>query len=90
MSDLRFDGPPPPRRVTPKGHHDAVAKQLRAKPRQWAIIGTYAHGGSSSAVAHQVRRGLIPSYNPAGTFEAQARNVDGEARVYARYVGEDR
>jgi hypothetical protein len=88
MSTLRFEGPPPVRNTSPRGHHVEAAKQLEERPGEWAIVGKYAHSGSASAVARQVRSGLIPAYAPGGTFEAQARTVDGEARVYARFVGE--
>lgn len=88
MSTLRFEGPPPAAYGTPKGHHTDAARELRERPGEWAVIGTYAHSGSASAVALQVRKGAIPAYEPAGTFEAKARTVDREARVYARFVGE--
>jgi hypothetical protein len=88
MSELRFEGPPPVRTASLKGRHIAAAKQLEERPGEWGIVGVYAHSGSASAVARQVRAGLIPAYAPPGTFEAKARTVNGEARVYARYVGD--
>jgi hypothetical protein len=88
MSTLKFESPPPSRSASPKGHHIEVAKELKERPGEWAIVGVYAHSGSSSAVARQLRAGLIPAYAPPGSFEAMARTIDGEARVYARFVGE--
>jgi hypothetical protein len=88
MSALKFEGPPPSKFTSPRGHHTEAAKELKERPGEWAIVGVYAHSGSSSAVARQLRAGLIPAYAPAGTFEAMARTIDGEARVYARFVGE--
>jgi hypothetical protein len=88
MSALKFEGPPAGKFASPRGHHTEAAKQMEARPGEWAIVGVYAHSGSASAVARQVRSGLISAYAPSGTFEAMARTVDGEARVYARYVGE--
>jgi hypothetical protein len=88
MSTLKFEGPPPTAHGTSKGHHADAARELRERPEEWAIVGVYAHSGSAGAVALQVRKGSIAAYEPAGAFEAKARTVNGEARVYARYVGD--
>ena len=37
-------------------------------------------------MAYGIRAAKIVAYEPAGAFEAQARTVDGEYRVYARFV----
>lgn len=87
MSELKFE--PPPAKVRPvRGRHYLVAHRLRAKPGQWAVVGTYNGAESARATARHIRQGRLESYRPAGSFEAESRTVDGEARVYARFVGE--
>lgn len=43
---------------------------------------------SAGGMAYGIRQAKLQAYAPAGTFEARARTVDGEHRVYARFVGE--
>lgn len=91
MSKIKvaFEGPPP-RGTTnwrQAGEHEAVAEKLRAQPGEWAKVDKRENPRSSGNAAHAIRRGLIKAYQPSGTFEAKARKVDGEYRVYARYVG---
>jgi hypothetical protein len=44
-------------------------------------------GPSAAKTAHTIRSGVQAPYRPSGSFEAVARTVDGEHRVYARYTG---
>lgn len=37
-------------------------------------------------MAYGIRMAKIVAYEPAGAYEAQARTVDGQYRVYARFV----
>lgn len=86
---LTFEDPPERSRVPGKrGKHLEVAEELRSRPGEWAIISVYGTGASSAAMARHIEGGNVDAYEPAGTFEALARTVDGQARVYARYVGE--
>lgn len=64
--------------------NDAVAAQLRARPREWAKIATYPRRGNAYSVAADIRAGTLKSFRPAGTFEAVGRGGD----VWARYVGD--
>ncbi|WP_157868857.1 hypothetical protein [Streptomyces atriruber] len=65
-----------------------AAAALKQRPGQWGIVGTYKNIGSASGVGIRIKRGATAAYRPAGAFEAVARTVHGEARLYARYVGE--
>ena len=86
MSEIRFEVPPlASRRFV---DHAAVAAQLRARPGEWAPIGVYGTGGSAAAMAYSIKAGRIKPYAPKGSFEALARTVGDECRVYARYVGD--
>lgn len=77
---------PPLGRHTRAFNYGAVADELRRRPKEWAIVRVMPNSGRSSVVASEINRGRIAAL-PAGDFEAMARNVDGEYRVYARYVG---
>ncbi|MFB7832057.1 hypothetical protein [Streptomyces sp. NPDC056056] len=69
------------------GSHRVIAEQLRARPKEWAHILTYASRSSAASVALQINKGTRRAWGPAGSFEARSRTVDGEYRVYARYTG---
>lgn len=88
MSELKFEPPPAKERKASWGRHYLIAHRLRARPKEWAVVGTYNGAESARATVRHIRKGRLESYRPAGSFEAEARTVDGEARVYARYVGE--
>lgn len=63
----------------------AVAALLRESPGRWALVAA----GTRPTVAqlvHQMRRGSITAFRPAGHYDATSRVVDGITRVYARYV----
>jgi len=67
--------------------HEVIAEQLRERPREWAHVLTYPTRESASTVAYSIRNGHRSAWAPAGAFEAKSRTVNGEYRVYARYVG---
>jgi hypothetical protein len=86
---VRFEEPAhePPRRVESR---QVFADLLRARPGGWALLGKYATSGTARQSAYAVRNALDPKdqpFAPAGTFEAEARTMLGEHRVYVRYVG---
>lgn len=68
----------------------AFADALRSRPGEWALLGKYSTPGTMRQEAYQVRQAIDPKdqpFAPAGAFEAQARAMCGEYRVYVRYVG---
>lgn len=85
--------PPPPgdgRRGAPRTRAlAALAADLRAVPGAWARVGEYKTAASAITTASLIRRGRLAAFRDAGpgAFEAEARTVDGQARVYARFVG---
>jgi hypothetical protein len=87
MSELKFESPPEKVRKS-WGRHYLIAHRLKAKPQEWAVVGVYGGAESAGSTARQIRRARLGAYQPAGSFEAEARVVDNEARVYARFVGE--
>ncbi|MFF9268597.1 hypothetical protein [Streptomyces rochei] len=85
MSEFRFEEPPAPRYGRPSSHTEAAAK-LRENPGKWGMVTICSTSGSSSSSARAIRKGVTKTWQPAGDFEAVARKVDGEHRVYARYM----
>lgn len=82
---LRWEDPPP-RGGTDRYDWDTIADQLVAQPGRWARVAVAPNASTAGQMAQRIRNGSYDAL-PAG-FDATARTVDGEARVYARYVGE--
>jgi hypothetical protein len=84
---------PPPRQTGPSGTdprsiaNARTAAILRDLPGEWAIVSVRSTQRRASSYAYSINRGTLHAYLPAGAFEAVARTVDGQHRVYARYVG---
>lgn len=87
--EVRFepDSPMIPRTVKDRA---AYADSLRTRPGVWALLGTHGTAGSARQGAYEIRVAAGPRnapFTPAGSFEAEARTMLGEYRVYVRYVG---
>jgi hypothetical protein len=68
--------------------HRPIAEGLRALPGQWGRVGNYWWQESAKHAVRAIRVGAMPSYQPAGAFDAEIRiGSDGDPIVYARYVG---
>ncbi len=85
MAVIRWEEPPG---IKGGPVHDwaAIAAALRSRPGQWAVVAVCRNQATAGSTAQGVRRGKYEVLGPG--FEAKARTVDGEPRVYARYVGE--
>ncbi len=86
------EGPPPVTRAggKAKGGRTYVSEsaQLIAKPGQWAILRRdFKSQDQAATLASYIRIGQLAAFSPSGAFEAVSRSVEGEYRVYARYVG---
>lgn len=68
--------------------HKDISAKLRRQPGKWAHVLTYGSARTSGSVAGIIRTGRTSAWQPARHYEATANKVDGEYRVYARYVGE--
>lgn len=84
-STIRFEAPAPhpPRFAESLA---AVAAALRARPGEWALLGRYSTSGAARQTAYEIRHGLHHAFTEGG-FEAQAKTLCGEYRVYVRYAG---
>lgn len=87
--ELVWEDPPPAAKRGETRGHDAIARLLEKRPGEWAIIFLYETAAGASTMAAYIRSARIVAYEPKGFFEAHARTVEGEHRVYARYVGEE-
>lgn len=84
---LEWKSPPTPKATGGSSDHERVAKVLRSRPGEWALIMTGVAPGHVSAI----KKGQKAAYRPAGSFEAVQRaseTVKGKIDVYARYIGE--
>lgn len=81
---MKFETPPRERGDS-KWVKEAI--ELRERPGEWAVLHTSKSAQLSAAAARTIRVAKVKAWQPAGSFEAIARTVDGEHRVYARYVG---
>lgn len=62
------------------------AAELRENPRRWAILSKARHSRQAASQASNIRRGHLYAFRE-GKWEAASRTVDGEYRVYVRYIG---
>ncbi|MEV8636429.1 hypothetical protein AB0395_32730 [Streptosporangium sp. NPDC051023] len=88
--ELRWEAPPPVLRtytLGPKVDWAGVAAGLKRRRREWAIVTTCPDQALASQTAWRIRQGVIGTLAMHGEFEAAARTVGGEHRVYARYMG---
>lgn len=79
---------PPPVGYGIRASYEEIARKLKARKGEWAVIGMYDKSRTAAGVANNVRKGISRHFRPEGYFESKSRTVDGEHRVYARYVGE--
>ncbi len=87
---IRWEDPPPfvrpGRGRTPSlADWPRVAEELREHAGRWALVLLCATGTSARQAACNIRTGA--TMRSRGPFDAVARTIDGEYRVYARYVG---
>lgn len=79
----------PPRRGGEGVDWAVVGAELKTRPGEWAHVATYQSSNAAAVVTYQINSRIKhPRLLALGAFEAKARTVDGDHRVYARYVGE--
>jgi hypothetical protein len=52
------------------------------------VIATYGSSAAAASTANTIRSGRLTAYAPTGHYDAKARTVGKEYRVYAVYLGE--
>lgn len=79
---VEFLGPPP----AAESKHSKIAAALRARPGEWAVVQRAATIGRAASAAQAIRSAKLSAYGPRGSYQAVARTVGAEHRVYARFV----
>ncbi|MEV7013474.1 hypothetical protein [Streptosporangium sp. NPDC051022] len=90
LLELRWEELPPPCRTwvrPPRMDWPAIGGVLCSRPAEWAVVAVLPTAAAAARMAHQIRNDDIPSLEVRGVFEAAARTVGQEHRVYARYMG---
>jgi len=94
-SELNWETPPEKEFVTSGGAQVSeewlqVAEVLAAHPQEWARIASAEKLPQASALAHRINKGRSRAFEPAGSYEAEARtDGNGGGLVWARFVGEN-
>jgi hypothetical protein len=85
MSDIRWEDPPAG--APYKGKWRDKLLPLMEHPKRWAILHTTAERKPADSLATNLRTGK--AMLPPGRWEFETHTVEGEHRVYARYLGPD-
>lgn len=93
MNEIRFEPLPEQRRKSEHPlplvrFHMRAAEAMRSRPGEWAALRTAPSLTAARQAAYAISRGDLTAYRPAGHFEAVARTVDDEHRVYVRFIGQ--
>ena len=84
---IRWEDPPPQRTGRGSGKWQAIVQPLREHPKRWAILACFPTCDQAANIAVSLRSGVRKT--GPGRFEFAARTVDGEHRIYGRYLGPD-
>jgi hypothetical protein len=87
VDEFRWAGPPPKAKGRPHRRYGPMARRLRQRPGAWAVIRNCPSAAVARNRTSAIRRGVIPAFLPAGSFEAVHREVGGKWLVYARFIG---
>lgn len=84
---ITFEEPPGPRGGADRNHPE-IAEALKANPGRWARLNfDFVDAAKANNLASTIKSARLSPYRPKGSFQARVRTVDGEVRVYARYIG---
>jgi hypothetical protein len=82
----RWEDPPPRTSGAPRGVWIERLRPLMEHPNRWAIVAVKPNAGTAAVLAHA----LATRYKiPPGRWEFVSRTINGEHRVYGRYLGSD-
>lgn len=86
MTEIRWEDPPRSRRGAHKPWLERV-EPLVEQPKRWAIVYVSPTKGSAAKMVYSLNHHGMQL--PPGRFEFTSRTVNGEHRVYGRYLGPD-
>ncbi|SET52383.1 hypothetical protein [Nonomuraea wenchangensis] len=69
-------------------NYPEIAAALCADPGRWHRVGLADTSHRAAAIAHRITAGQVQTLAIRGSFEATARTVGRECRIYARYLGQ--
>ncbi len=87
MTDIRWEDPPDPAGSGRRGVWIERLTPLMEHPKRWAVVATRPVANPARVLTHDLKVGRFQM--PPGRWEFLSRTVDGECRVYARYLGPD-
>jgi hypothetical protein len=87
MTDIRWEDPPDPARPRWAGRWVEKLQPLMEHPKRWAVVDTRDGSENARTCVNNLRSGRIKT--PPGQWEFLFRTVEGEFRVYGRYLGPD-
>lgn len=87
MSDVRWEDPPAGLRGATYDWA-IIGKRLKERPGEWAMVAVCPNSPTAGNTARYIREGKYRALRALGVYDATARTIQGEARVYARYIGE--
>lgn len=82
----------PPNEIGKKTKWYREAQELRKNPKRWALLiakPKVTGDRTFNDLAGNISYGRLSAFSPAGSFQATTQIVDGEVRVYVRYVGDE-
>jgi hypothetical protein len=82
---FRFEDPPP---AKDRRGFEETAQKLKEKPRTWAVVAVYSDRSNAGTLSQRIRQGRNKAWQAPGDFDSVVRTVDGQHRVYARYLGD--
>ena len=87
MDKIRWEDPPANESGWGSHKWADVLEPLREHPKRWAVLLIVPTSRKAANLVSAFRNGHRRS--PPGRWEFVSRTVDGEHRVYARYLGPD-
>lgn len=80
----------PPTGGRSRSNWRSVGTELRSRPGAWAVVGTFdlTDRSVASTLASSIKGGRLGGF-ARGEFDAIARIIDDQVKVYACFVGGD-
>lgn len=87
--EVRWEDPPSANRSANrrKRQWEPRLLPLMEQPKRWAVVRTYPTAKQAYDAVGNLRGAGYRRYLPSGRWEFTSRTVDGEYRLYARYLG---
>lgn len=87
---IEFVDPPVGGPGSPSLDYEQIAKELRERPQEWAIVARQEPGTTGDklrAISGRINRGALKDLRSG--FEAKTRTLEGVVTLFARFAPED-